>query len=207
MFTVASHINDWFLVNLRCGTASSINRTENVTLKQFIFGVSSVCFENITDGNFICRNSRILNIPGVIPMDETKKLLALVVVFNTFSLIMVASSTYCNAGVTKTAVIYISLGCMTFTVVCATYGVQESWRHFDDHVIEALESIIEARKCLLDKMIPGHCYRTALAATILMYVALLSYIIEWKFPPELQLASAEKKREYRLMTKLRGSVV
>jgi len=48
-------------------------------------------------------------------MEETKKLLVLVIVFNTFSLLMAATTTYCSEGMTKTAVVYITIVCIVFS--------------------------------------------------------------------------------------------
>jgi len=39
-------------------------------------------------------------------MEETKKLLVLVIVFNTFSLLMAATTTYCSEGMTIVCIIF-----------------------------------------------------------------------------------------------------
>ena len=55
------------------------------------------------------RNFTVLSISA---MDDTKKLVVLAIVFNTFALLLAASTTYCSQGFAKASVTYITLGCL-----------------------------------------------------------------------------------------------
>eukprot|EP00111_Clytia_hemisphaerica_P021380 TCONS_00062930-protein len=206
LFVVVSTIQNWFTVTLNC------QRPQNGTVNMehdVVFGVKDICFTR--NKTIVCRNIADFHIPGTIPMDDTKKLVVLAIVFNTFALLLASSTTYCSQGFAKASVTYITLGCLALAVVSATYGLQEAEKHFDGHVIEVLKTYLGMEnKCSITNIRRGFCFNVMISSTILLYMALLMYVIEWKYPKKEEIipqSNAERLARYRLMSHISGQSV
>ena len=65
-------------------------------------------------------------------------------------------------------------------------------------------------ECSITRIRQGFCYKVMISSTIFLYMALLMYVVEWKYPKKEEVipqSNAEKLARYRLMSHISGQSV
>jgi len=82
--------------------------------------------------------------------------------------------------------------------------MEEVFRRYDEQTIKTIQNRITGtrhqQECAVAQLTQGYCFRIGITATVLLYFILFLYLVEWKYPKQVQLTPQERIQRYRLMS-------